>query len=142
MSQSTVKLVNFNDSDDGMVFVLQAASTEQLANEITDYLRSREYRLESGTALNGIWGTGNAFLRALLGGLVKRYKFQLTSEGRGADHAYRLVGPVEHHAQAEQRYERSGRGTYRARTDEERGSRPRARLAGAPWLSLLETTKC
>ena len=81
MSQSTVKLVNFNDSDDGMVFVLQAASTEQLANEITDYLRSREYRLESGTALNGIWGTGNAFLRALFGGLVKRYKFQLATEG-------------------------------------------------------------
>ena len=81
MSQSTVKLINFNDSDDGVVFVLQAASTEQLANEITDYLRSREYRLESGTALNGIWGTGNAFLRALLGGLVKRYKFQLTTEG-------------------------------------------------------------
>jgi hypothetical protein len=81
MSKSTVKLVNFNDSDDRVVFVLQAASTEQLTNEITDYFRSREYRLESGTALNGIWGTGNAFLRAMFGGLVKRYKFQLTTEG-------------------------------------------------------------
>jgi hypothetical protein len=90
MSQSTVKLVNFNDSDDGVVFVLQAASTEQLANEITDYFRSREYRLESGTALNGIWGTGNAFLRAMFGGLVKRYKFQLTTEGPPSSITFRL----------------------------------------------------
>jgi hypothetical protein len=81
MSQSTIKLVDFNDGDDGVVFVLQAASTEQLANEITAYFRSREYRLESGTALNGIWGTGNAFLRAMFGGMIKRHKFQLTSEG-------------------------------------------------------------
>jgi hypothetical protein len=41
MSQSTVKLVNFNESEDGVVFVLQAASTEQLANEITAYFRSK-----------------------------------------------------------------------------------------------------
>jgi hypothetical protein len=81
MSQSMVKLVNFNDSDDGVVFVLQAASTEQLANEISHYFRSREYRLESGTALNGIWGAGNAFLRALFGGMIKRHKFEVTSEG-------------------------------------------------------------
>jgi hypothetical protein len=81
MSQSTVKLVNFNESDDGVVFVLQAASNEQLANEISEYFRVHEYRLESGTALNGIWGTGNALLRALFGGMIKRHKFQLTSEG-------------------------------------------------------------
>jgi hypothetical protein len=31
--------------------------------------------------LNGIWGTGNAFLRALFGGMIKRHKFQLTTEG-------------------------------------------------------------
>lgn len=90
MSQSTIKLVEFNDSDDGVVFVLQAASTEQLANEITEYFRSREYRLESGTALNGIWGTGNAFLRAMFGGLVKRYKFQLTTEGPPSRTTFRL----------------------------------------------------
>ena len=81
MSQSTIKLIDCKDSDDAVVFVLQAASTEQLANEITAYFSSREYRLESGTASNGIWGTGNAFLRAMFGGLVKRYKFQLTTEG-------------------------------------------------------------
>ena len=81
MSQSTIKLVDFNESDDEVVFVLQAASTEQLANEITEYFRSREYRLESGTALNGIWGTGNAFLRAMFGWMIKGYKFQLTTEG-------------------------------------------------------------
>jgi hypothetical protein len=81
MSQSTIKLVDFNDSDDELVFVLRAASTEQLANEIAAYFSLRKYHLESGTALNGTWGTGNAFLRAMFGGLVKRYKFQLTTEG-------------------------------------------------------------
>jgi hypothetical protein len=90
MSQSTIKLVDFNDSDDGVVFVLQAASTEQLAKEITEYFRSREYRLESGTALNGIWGTGNAFLQAMFGGMVKRYKFQLTTEGPPSSTTFKL----------------------------------------------------
>jgi hypothetical protein len=90
MSHSAIKLVDFNDSDDEVVFMLQAASTEQLANEITDYFSSREYRLESGTALNGIWGTGNAFLRAMFGGLVKRYKFQLTTEGPPSSTTLRL----------------------------------------------------
>jgi len=81
MSQSTIKLVEFNESDDGIVFVLQAASTEQIANEVAGYFKSREYRLEEGTELNGIWGTGSALLRALFGGMVKRYKFKLTIEG-------------------------------------------------------------
>ena len=94
MSQSTVKLINFNDSNDGVVFVLQAASTEQLAKEITDYFRSREYVLESGTALNGIWGTGNAFLRAMFGGLVKRYKFQLTTEGPPSSTTLQLTNVI------------------------------------------------
>jgi len=94
MSQSTIKLVDFNESDDGVVFVLQTASTEQLANEITEYFRSREYRLESGTALNGIWGTGNAFLRAMFGGMIKRHKFQLTSEGPPSSTTLKLSSVV------------------------------------------------
>ena len=90
MSQSTIKLADFSEGDDGMVFVLQAASTEQLANEITAFFKSREYRLEGGTALNGMWGSGNALLRTLFGGLVKRYKFQLTSEGPPSSTTLRL----------------------------------------------------
>jgi len=40
--------------------------------------------------LNGIWGTGNAFLRAMLGGLVKRNRFQLTTEGPPSSTTFRL----------------------------------------------------
>src|SRR5213592_1354198 len=94
MSQTKVKLLDFNENDDGMVFVLQAASTEQLANEITAYFSSREYRLESGTALNGIWGSGNAFLRAMFGGLVKRYKSQLATAGPASSTTLKLSNVV------------------------------------------------
>ena len=51
MSQSTVKLLNFNDSDDGVVFVLQAASTEQLGQSICPML------VEPGKNLASIYST-------------------------------------------------------------------------------------
>ncbi len=94
MSQSTIKLVEFNESDDGIVFVLQAASTEQIANEVAGYFKSREYRLEDGTELNGTWGTGNAFLRALFGGMVKRYKFKLTTVGNPSGTTLRMINAM------------------------------------------------
>ena len=81
MSQSTIRLVEFNDSGDGMVFVLEAANIEQIADEVTGYFKSRGYRLEAGTALDGTWGSGNAVLRALFGAMAKRYKFNLNTEG-------------------------------------------------------------
>ncbi len=77
------RLTNATLDDQGAMFTFEGATQDELATEIAGFFTAKGYRIESGDALNGMWGTGNAVLRAIFGGFVKRYKFAVTTNGTG-----------------------------------------------------------
>ena len=58
-------------------YIYEKTTIDEVGQRTHSFFEGERYRLEKGTNLNGIYGTGNAFLRALLGALVKRYKFNI-----------------------------------------------------------------
>lgn len=55
-------------------------SADELADRVFTLFQARGYKLEEGTKLRGVYGNGNAALRAIVGGLVKRNKFSVNIE--------------------------------------------------------------
>ena len=52
-------------------------STQELAEKVAEQFSSLGYKLEEGTAFQGVYGIGTPAMRALLGGFVKRNKFSV-----------------------------------------------------------------
>lgn len=52
------------------------SAPEQVAEALNAYFLKNRYRLESGSKMQGVYGTGNDILRILLGAFAKRFKFR------------------------------------------------------------------
>lgn len=66
-----------NEHRDGVILFYKGTSVNELADKVQTMFMNDKYKLESGTKIEGIYGTGNAILRILFGAFVKRYKFQI-----------------------------------------------------------------
>ena len=72
------KLIAFDETAKGVSYLFENTDRESLASSVAEFFGKEQYKLEEGTPDDGIYGTGSAALRALFGGLVKRYKFRVT----------------------------------------------------------------
>ncbi len=66
-----------------MTLAFQGVKPLAVAAALASFFAAQGYRQESGEKLSGTYGTGNDLLRLLLGGLIKRYKFNFQIELRG-----------------------------------------------------------
>ena len=57
---------------------LMGTDADTLALDVAGLMKAQKYGLESGTPLSGVYGTGNAVGWWLLGGLSKRYKYNIS----------------------------------------------------------------
>ena len=74
---ATCRMIQFQPLADAGNLCFSQVDPDVLAGEAQAFFTSRGYRLEEGTPLFGMYGKGNAALRAIFGGFVKRYKFQV-----------------------------------------------------------------
>ena len=58
-------------------YIYEKTTIDEVGQRLNSFFEGERYRLEKGTSQNGVYGTGNAFLRAICGALVKRYKFKV-----------------------------------------------------------------
>jgi hypothetical protein len=73
----TGKIVSFDMTKEGANCVFEKTTASQLGMELDNFLKGEKYKLEKGTAEDGIYGRGNAVLRILLGAFIPRYKFNI-----------------------------------------------------------------
>ncbi len=62
---------------------LMGTDADTLALDVAGLMKAQKYGLESGTPLSGVYGTGNAVGWWLLGGLSKRYKYNISVSDGG-----------------------------------------------------------
>ena len=71
---------------------LMGTDAGTLALDVAGLMKAQEYGLESGTPVNGVYGIGNAVGWILLGGLSKRYKYNLSvSDGDDGEVVLSLI---------------------------------------------------
>jgi hypothetical protein len=63
---------------DGASFLYRNPDTPGLSVAVNAFFAQRGYRLGEGSYINGMYETGSAGLRVLVGGFVDRFKFQVT----------------------------------------------------------------
>lgn len=74
---SPMEFVSAEKTKDGAAFLFKNATPVEASEILRAYLFREKYRLEDGTALQGVYGTGSAIGRAIAGAFVKRYKFRV-----------------------------------------------------------------
>jgi hypothetical protein len=62
----------------GAMVDLTDATAQEAAQALGEFLAAQKYRLEQGTPVNGVYGSGSKVARAVLGGMVKRSKYDVT----------------------------------------------------------------
>ncbi len=72
------KLISFDETPEGASYLFGNTDRESVARSVAEFFGKEQYKLEEGTSEDGIYGTGSPALRAIFGGLVKRYKFKVT----------------------------------------------------------------
>lgn len=72
------KLISFDETSKGAAYLFENTDRESVARSVGEFFGKEQYKLEEGTPDDGVYGTGSKALRALFGGLVKRYKFKVT----------------------------------------------------------------
>lgn len=70
-------LVNWQQHGKGAVGIFQGTDANGLGQAIAGFFAGQKYRLEQGTPVNGVYGTGSKAMRILFGGLAKRNKFNV-----------------------------------------------------------------
>ncbi|MFA4835134.1 MAG: hypothetical protein WC749_03550 [Dehalococcoidia bacterium] len=66
---------------DTALYMFENVDGSDLSTAVNAFFNQRGYKLEEGTREDGIYGTGNGILRALLGGFAKRYRFRVKIAG-------------------------------------------------------------
>ncbi len=62
------------------------SSAEELAQKVSVLFQGRGYKLEEGTVMDGVYASGSAAARILVGGLANRNKFSIKIEqGQGGN---------------------------------------------------------
>lgn len=72
------KLISFDETKTGASYLFENTNKESVVNSVAEFFGKEQYKLEEGTPDEGIYGTGSAALRAILGGFIKRNKFKIT----------------------------------------------------------------
>ncbi len=72
-----MKLISYDETKTGASYLFENTDKESIANSVEEFFKREQYKLEEGAPDDGIYGTGSPALRALFGGLVKRYKFKI-----------------------------------------------------------------
>ena len=72
------KLISFDETKTGASYLFENTNKESVSSSVAEFFGKEQYKLEEGTPDDGIYGTGNAALRAIFGGLVRRFKFKVT----------------------------------------------------------------
>ncbi|MFT4601973.1 MAG: hypothetical protein ACI857_002159 [Arenicella sp.] len=62
-------------------FPFNTMSKEKLTSQIQNYMQKHGYKLESGSADNGVYGKGSKTMRILFGAFVKRFTWSLSISG-------------------------------------------------------------
>ncbi len=72
---------SFQATDKGATVVVTGASPEWVAAQFQAFFFREGYKLEKTEGMTSTYGKGNAIARLLLGGLVKRSKYDVTISG-------------------------------------------------------------
>jgi tetrahydromethanopterin S-methyltransferase subunit F len=73
-----VAMVGSKTTKESETRVFSGATVEAVADKVALFMAARGYRLESGTKMQGVYGTGSAAAHAMLGAMVKRQKYNIT----------------------------------------------------------------
>ena len=77
MAEDQVRVISFTPTEKGADVVL-SGDIASVAARIGEFFQVNGFRLEEGTSTAGVYGKGNKVARALIGGLVKREKFDVS----------------------------------------------------------------
>jgi len=77
MSRIAPMLLRSMPTDKGMEFSFGGVTDADIANLIAQFFVSRGFTLGSGSPIAGVYETGSAAGRAILGGFVKRQKYSV-----------------------------------------------------------------
>ena len=72
------KLVSFEQTKHDAHYTYENTDPTTLAEKVMSFFSLQGYSLEKGVLENGVYGIGSAGTRFFLGGLVKRYKFNVS----------------------------------------------------------------
>ena len=77
MADDQVQVISFTPTEKGVDLVL-ASDVNAAAALIEQFFVTNGFSLESGTSSAGVYGKGNKVARALIGGFVKREKYEVS----------------------------------------------------------------
>lgn len=93
MADGEIRLLSFTPTEKGADVVLSGDATAAAAR-VQGYFQSNGFRLEDGTSSSGTYGKGNKIARALLGGWVRREKFEVTIGAQGDSVAVQIASQM------------------------------------------------
>ena|SRR5947209_5191553 len=82
MVEGRVRVLSFTPTEKGADVVL-SGDADRAAALIEQFFLANGFRLEEGTSAAGVYGKGNKVARALLGGWVKREKYDVAIGAQG-----------------------------------------------------------
>ena len=77
MAEGQIRVLSFTPTEKGADVVL-SADASRAAALIEQFFLANGFRLEEGSSAAGVYGKGNKVARALLGGWVKREKYDVS----------------------------------------------------------------
>ncbi|HEV2685475.1 MAG TPA: hypothetical protein VGW79_02435 [Actinomycetota bacterium] len=82
MADSQIQVLSFTPTEKG-ADVLLSVDTSRAATLIDQFFVASGFWLEEGTSSAGVYGKGNKVARAILGGWVKREKYNVSLTAQG-----------------------------------------------------------
>lgn len=90
MAGGQIQVVSFTPTEKGADVVLSGSDPSAAAALIDQFFLANGFHLEQGTSSAGVYGKGNKVARALLGGWVKREKYDVAVGTQGDSIALRI----------------------------------------------------
>jgi hypothetical protein len=89
MTEDQVRVLSFTPTEKGADVVL-SGDAQRAAALIERFFLTKGFRLEGGTSAAGVYGKGNKVARALIGGWVKREKYEVVVTPQGDSTGVRI----------------------------------------------------
>jgi len=93
MAEGQLRVVSFTPTETG-VDVLFSGDLNAVVALTDRFFQTNGFRLEEGTSSAGVYGKGNKVARALIGGLVRREKFDVYVGTDGESVGVRISSPM------------------------------------------------
>lgn len=74
---SDLKLTSFEEDKKSTILIYEGTNVHELSTKANSIFLAEKYKLEKGTAEDGVYGIGNTTMRILFGAFIKRYTFQI-----------------------------------------------------------------